>query len=254
MYNHFEDDFELSELLKPLQNVKGLPLNELIYRQIKSLILNGELVSGDRVKELVIAKKLKVSRGPVREANQRLIETGFLKSDAQKGIFVSHISFDELEGMLKIRKCLSPLIADEIIGRDDFIDFDGLVEAISVLKKIDIHNYKDKNYRYGLRFMGRFIAETRNPKLVSLYIEFIQKTRIYCLAQLYARYKFININDFNKCSLLTMIEIFDRLFKSLVDKDRNLMIDTLNSICEKNLFRAQHPELLYSLAIKGPEQ
>ena len=102
--------------------------------------------------------------------------------------------------------------------------------------------------------MGRFISETRNPKLVSLYFELMQKGRIFCLAQLQTRYKFINISEFNKCTLLTSIAGFDRLYKSLVDKDRNLMIDTLNSISDRALFRAQHPELLYSPVIKGPKQ
>ncbi len=251
MIYQIDDELELSELLKPLQNLEGLPLNELVYRQIKSLILNGELVSGDKVKESVIAKKLNVSRGPVREANQRLVETGFLKSDAQKGIFVSHISFDELEGLIKIRKCLSPLIADEIIDRIDCTDINGLREAVLILNQITIQNYNDKNYRYGLRFMGRFMTLTGNPNLVNLYFQLMQMGRVFCLAQLHARYKFINITDFNKCSLLSGTEGFDRLYKCLVDKDRNLMIDTLNAIGDRVLFRAQHPELLYSLVIKG---
>ena len=79
----------------------------------------------------------------------------------------------------------------------------------------------------------------------------MQKGRVYCLAQLHSSYKFINITDFNRCSLLGGTEGFDRLYKSLVDKDRNLMIDTLNVISDRVLFRAQHPELLYSPVIKG---
>lgn len=251
MIYHTDDELELSELLRPLQNLEGLPLNELVYRQIKSLVLNGDLVSGDKVKESVIAKKLNVSRGPVREANQRLVETRFLESDAQKGIFVSHISFDELEGLIKIRKSLSPLIVDEIINRIDCTDINGLRESVLILNQITIHNYNDKNYRYGLRFMGRFMALTGNPTLVNLYLQLMQKGRVYCLAQLHSRYKFINITDFNRCSLLSGTEGFDRLYKCLVDKDRNLMIDTLDVISDRVLFRAQHPELLYSPVIKG---
>ena len=40
MIYNTDDELELSELLRPLQNLEGLPLNELVYRQIKSLVLN----------------------------------------------------------------------------------------------------------------------------------------------------------------------------------------------------------------------
>jgi DNA-binding GntR family transcriptional regulator len=223
-----------------------LPLNELVYRQIKSLILIGQLVSGDKVKESVLAKKLNVSRGPVREANQRLIESGFLMSDAQRGIFVKSIPVDELEGLFKIRKCLSPLIADEIFDGIDGKNISKLREVFSVLKQINLQNYDDKNYKYGLRFMGRFMTLTENPKLMSLYYELMQKEKVFNFGQLKELYGFINVTEYNKCVMFDKIEYYDQLLSSLLDKDRNRLIETLNDIADRARFRTQHPKFHYS--------
>ena len=246
MIFQIHDEYEFSQLLRPIKNIEGLPLNELVHHQIKSLILNGVLVSGDKVKESVIAKKLDVSRGPVREANQRLIESGFLRSDPQRGIFVKSIPVDELEGLFKIRKCLSPLIAEEIMDGIDGTDICGLRETVLVLNQITLENYDEKNYKYGLRFMGRFMTLTGNPKLMSLYYELMQKEKVFNLGQLKELYGFINVAEYNKCVTFDKIEYYDQLLSCLLDKDRNRLIETLNVIADRARFRTQHPELHYS--------
>jgi len=248
------DEYEFSQLLIPIQNIEGLPLNEIVYRQIKSLILIGQLVSGDKVTESVIAKKLNVSRGPVREANQRLIESGFLMSAAQRGIFVRFIPVSELEGLFKIRKCLSPLIAEEIFEGIDGKNISKLREVVSVLKQINLQNYDDENYKYGLRFMGCFMTLTGNPKLMSLYYELMQKEKLFNFGQLKELYGFINVAEYNKCVMFDKIEYYDQLLSSLLDKDRNRLIETLNDIADRARFRTQHPKLHYSPVIKGLRQ
>lgn len=44
------------------------PLRSIVAEKIRDMILNGELVAGERIIEDRIAEKLGVSRNPVREA------------------------------------------------------------------------------------------------------------------------------------------------------------------------------------------
>ena len=49
-----------------------LPLREVVFMTLRKQILRGELKPGERLMEIALAKKLGVSRTPIREAIRRL--------------------------------------------------------------------------------------------------------------------------------------------------------------------------------------
>ncbi|AQY50321.1 GntR family transcriptional regulator [Listeria weihenstephanensis FSL R9-0317] len=59
------------------------------YEMMKEKILNGQLRTGDRVPENMIAKELGISRTPVRRALVMLETEGFLTIESNRGAFVS---------------------------------------------------------------------------------------------------------------------------------------------------------------------
>lgn len=81
-------------------------LTELVTRQLKSAIVNGELELGGHLSETRIAKDLNVSRTPVREAINRLEMEGLLTVEPQRGTFVFHLETSELVKLCDARVCL----------------------------------------------------------------------------------------------------------------------------------------------------
>ena len=65
---------------------------EPVVNYIKKCILNGTYKPGDKVKELVIAQKLSISRAPIREALQSLIKEGLVVWIPQKGKFITELN------------------------------------------------------------------------------------------------------------------------------------------------------------------
>ncbi len=65
----------------------------LIARQLREAIATGQLAPGQQMLEASLAHSLGVSRGPLREAMQRLMQEGLLISHRNRGLFV--IDFDE---------------------------------------------------------------------------------------------------------------------------------------------------------------
>ena len=68
------------------------PTPELIADQIRDGILQGDFRPGEQVVEAQLAARMQVSRGPVREALQRLIQEGLLVSYRNKGVFVLELT------------------------------------------------------------------------------------------------------------------------------------------------------------------
>ncbi|MEU3307780.1 GntR family transcriptional regulator [Nocardiopsis sp. NPDC055551] len=65
---------------------------ELIADQLRSAIMYGSLSPGDQLGEAELAGRLGVSRGPLREAMQRLVQEGLLRSERHRGLFVCELT------------------------------------------------------------------------------------------------------------------------------------------------------------------
>lgn len=80
-----------------LEPVKSTRIYEEIVRQIRALIADGQLKSGDRLPpERDLAERFRVSRTSVREALRALESTGLIASRPGEGTFVREISVEAL--------------------------------------------------------------------------------------------------------------------------------------------------------------
>jgi len=81
-------------------------LTELVFQAIKKEIVDGELQMGDALSEARIARRLDVSRTPVREAFARLELEGLVRTEPQRGTFVFTMGGDALRDICDTRVCL----------------------------------------------------------------------------------------------------------------------------------------------------
>ena len=107
------------QLDKRLLNVT--PANTLrseITNLLRELILNGDLHSGERLKEVEIAEQLGVSRMPVREALFALESEGLLRQEPRKGLTVVEYTEADIKEYYTIREalevCAIKIVIDKI--------------------------------------------------------------------------------------------------------------------------------------------
>jgi len=79
---------------------------DVAYREIKSLILMGEVPLGVQLGEQRIAERLSVSRTPVREALLRLYAERFLERHPEGGYRVNHPTGRSTRELYELRKAL----------------------------------------------------------------------------------------------------------------------------------------------------
>lgn len=73
------------------------------YDAIKADIIDFAIMPGERINEVELAGALGMSRAPVREALNRLVEGGFVFFDAGKGFFCRKFSASEIADLFEIR-------------------------------------------------------------------------------------------------------------------------------------------------------
>jgi len=110
-------------------------LNQKVYRVLKESIIKGFLEPGTKLLENRIAEKMQVSRTPVREAMQKLVAEGFVKTTPNQTIVVTEVSPEDIKEVLQIRGVLEGLaarIAAKKINRQEIDELESVVTQMSL--------------------------------------------------------------------------------------------------------------------------
>jgi DNA-binding GntR family transcriptional regulator len=82
------------------------------YREVRKLLLGGEVHPGQRLSHRSLAKDLGLSRSPVREALLQLEAEGIIEHRPQSGVYLCEVSPQELEELYDMREVIEPYAAE----------------------------------------------------------------------------------------------------------------------------------------------
>jgi DNA-binding GntR family transcriptional regulator len=88
-------------------------LSDHVYDALRSRILSGGVEPGHRLVETEIARHLKVSQAPVRDAFARLAHEGLIVSMPRRGSFVASVNQQETRRAYELRGVIEPYAAEE---------------------------------------------------------------------------------------------------------------------------------------------
>ena len=140
-------------------------LSDMVADQLETLILEGALEQGARLDEVQLADRFSVSRTPIREALQRLTNSGLVEHRPRRGVFVSQPGPAEL---LQMFEMMSELEA--VAGRLAALRISDA--AIADLREINARctaavsaQDADGYYAQNERFHATIYREAGNPYL-----------------------------------------------------------------------------------------
>lgn len=140
-----------------------------IIDHIKDAILRGELGPGDKVNEAHLASKLSISRAPIREALQMLVQEGLIISIPQRGKFITSLTAKEIQdsyftgGVLEGAAVASNI---EQFTDDDFSKLQDIVNQMRALAENG--DNRDKLAPLDNAFHNILLSKTNNNLLVEL--------------------------------------------------------------------------------------
>jgi phosphonate utilization transcriptional regulator len=159
--------------------VQSSSLPMLVQKELERMILAGDLGVGAKLNEAAIAELLGVSRGPVREAFRALEESGLVRLEKNRGVFVRQISIEEADEIYEVRAAL-----DEWVGRrlaqtasaDQLKDLKAIVERMDrAAGKNDLNAWHVLN----LEFHDRLVEYAGNAKLLAVYGRLVNELKLF---------------------------------------------------------------------------
>ncbi len=93
-------------------------VTESIVHHLRDRIITGELPPGFRLNEVELAKKLKVSRAPLREAFRVLENDRLIVRLPRHGSYVASLNVENLEEVFEARRMIESYVVDILESRD----------------------------------------------------------------------------------------------------------------------------------------
>jgi DNA-binding GntR family transcriptional regulator len=99
-------------------------LGDHVYELLWQRIANHELRPGDKLSDVHVSEELGVSRTPVREALQHLVQDGIVRAESRRGFYVASFSSQDVREIYDLRTALETLAVRLACSnlQDDVID------------------------------------------------------------------------------------------------------------------------------------
>lgn len=162
----------------------GLPAHELIYRQLRDLILFGDLAPGQAVTIQGLTDRLDAGMTPVREAIRRLIAEGALEFQGNRRVSVPLLSAGNISELILARQWVDPHLTLRATERATLEDLDELSELDKALdaaiRQGDLRAYLELNYRFHSRIYAIAGAPILADLANGLWLRFGPSLRVVC--------------------------------------------------------------------------
>jgi DNA-binding GntR family transcriptional regulator len=156
----------------------------MVGERIRAAIIEGELTPGTQLSEVELASRYGVSRGPVREALQRLIQEGLLHSEPHHGVSVPVMSPADYEDIYMVRLALETAAMKKVMfGPESVQTLRSLERVVRQMRKAEAADDWQTVAELDMEFHTVFVTAAHSPRLDRVFHTVISETRL-CLGVL----------------------------------------------------------------------
>lgn len=166
-----------------LRRVSQQSTPSLIAEQLRAAIMHGVLAPGGQLGEVELAAQFGVSRGPLREAMQRLVQEGLLRSEHNRGLFVISLDPDDVRDIYAARAAVERAAVASILRGDRNQAATRLEEVHSEMVNAARLGDRAALSDADLRFHETLVGLSESPRLTRMHGTLLVETRM-CLTAL----------------------------------------------------------------------
>jgi DNA-binding GntR family transcriptional regulator len=160
---------------------------EMVSDELRTAIRYGALEPGAQLGEAELAARLGVSRGPLREAMQRLVQEGLLRSEPHRGLFVMELDEDDVRDVYLARLAIERAACQLIMRHNREPAAAALTAALRDLVKAAKRRDKVAISDADQAFHEVLVRQSGSPRLARMANTLLVETRM-CLHKLQDHY------------------------------------------------------------------
>ena len=167
-----------------VEPISRTTLSGQVTERLRDGILAGLYSQGEQLNEAELARRFGVSRGPLREAMQRLIQDGLLENRPHRGVFVPELTDEDLADIYFAREAIETAALGRIMAADEAVSVSRRLTT-EVDRMIDALGRDDWDtvVEHDMRFHTQLVDSANSRRLSRMYSVLIAETRL-CLHML----------------------------------------------------------------------
>jgi len=150
-------------------------LTQMVYRKIKEMMFNYQIVPGQRLVFIDLAKRLGVSRTPVNNALSILANEGFLDFVPNQGYSVHEITQEEATSLYEIRELLELGAVGNAIWKLTPEKLELLDRQKTLYEQVVIEQVSRGRFTLDQEFHATYVHMAENPYLTDYFREVYQR-------------------------------------------------------------------------------
>lgn len=156
---------------------------DLIAEYLRERILDGTFAPSASINEVQLAAHLNISRGPLREAVQRLVQEGLLVCTRNYGTSVVDLGPEDIEDIYRARVAIE-LEAGRLVLQEDTAELAAGLNTILELLQDALQDDRWQDVAVlDVRFHQTIVQATRSPRLDRMFSTLAAET-LLCIRQL----------------------------------------------------------------------
>ena len=171
-----------------LEPVRRESTPALIADQLRTGIMNGLFRPGEQLAETQLAAQLAVSRGPLREAMQRLVQEGLLHGERNRGLFVVELTAEDVRDIYLAREAVEGAAVRELLAGDTTLALGRLEQIAARMAAAAQRGQWAALADLDLEFHAELVAASGSLRLQRMMQTLLVETRI-CQGALQGRYQ-----------------------------------------------------------------
>ncbi|MFF7702832.1 GntR family transcriptional regulator [Streptomyces lydicus] len=197
-------------------NLRSTPA--LIADRLREQIVSGAFAPGSRMIEPQLATRLGVSRGPVREALQRLVQEGLLTNIPNRGVFVVELDAVDIRDIYTVRRAIEREAATQLHRSRSRAHLDRLTAVVDEMRTSASQGDSRLVAEQDLAFHSALVDAAESPRLSRMFTTLLAETRI-CLASLMGFYPEQDL----------LVAEHQQLLALLQGQDEHALLDAVNA-------------------------
>jgi phosphonate utilization transcriptional regulator len=163
----------------PITLLQANSLPTLVQRELERMILAGDLAAGEQLREVEVAAMLGVSRGPVREAFRALEESGLVRLEKNRGVYVRQISVREADEIYEMRAVLDEFVGRRLAETITPLQIRELRQKVAHMEAAASSNDVDTYLAANVDFHDRMVELAGNDKLLLIYRRLVNELHLF---------------------------------------------------------------------------
>jgi DNA-binding GntR family transcriptional regulator len=154
-------------------------LGSVIGERLRELVIHRAFPPGTQLNAVDLAERFGVSRGPVREALQVLVQEGLLRNEPRRGVFVPIIGDEDIADIYVAREAIEAATFRASLQVDDRRQSlaEGLGRVVAEMRAAAEAGRWNDVADLDMEFHRQVVVAAGSPRLIRMYAMLMDETR-----------------------------------------------------------------------------